>query len=128
MTADPNIDAGPAHPGEDEAWDALQARWDDPLAHREFLLRWNDLEALARVGARYRAVLQARPGDAMAAAGRDEVLRKAAILGLAAVPRTVPPAPVSPWVKRGLAATLVVLGLGVAAWAVLALLGSGAVR
>ncbi len=64
----------------------------------------------------------------MAAAGRDEVLRKATVLGLAAVPRTVPPAPVSPWVKRALVATLVVLGMGIAAWAVLALLRSGAVR
>ena len=128
MTADPTIDAGPAYPGEDEAWAALRARWDDPQAHREFLLRFGDLEALARVGARYRDVLRTRPDDAMAAAGRDEVLRKATILGLAAVPRTVPSAPVSPWVKRGLVAILVVLGLGIAGWAVLALLRSGAVR
>jgi hypothetical protein len=34
----------------------------------------------------------------------------------------------SPWVKRGMIATLVVLGLGTAGWAVLALLRSGAVR
>ncbi|MEY2668658.1 MAG: hypothetical protein RJA59_1296, partial [Pseudomonadota bacterium] len=96
--------------------------------HREVLVRFGDLEALARAGARYREVLSARPDDAMAAAGRDEVLRKATVLGLAAVPRTVPPAPMSPWVKRGLVAILVVLGLGTAGWAVLALLRSGAVR
>lgn len=134
MTADPTTTTAPApagadaDAGEDEAWAALRARWSDPLAHREFLLHFGDLEALARVGARYRAVLAATPDDPMAAAGRDEVLRKAAILGLAAVPRTAPPAPVSPWVKRGVVATLIVLGLGVAAWVALALLRSGAVR
>ena len=128
MTDDPNSDARPADPGEEEAWAALRQRWDDPRAHREFLVRFGDLEALARAGARYRAVLAATPGDAMAAAGRDEVVRKATVLGLAAVPRTVPPAPMSPWVKRGLAGILAVLGLGIAAWAVLALLRSGAVR
>lgn len=127
MTDTSPIDAPPPDPGEEQAWAALRARWDDPQAHREFLLRSGDLGALARAGARYREVLQARPDDAMAAAGRDEVLRKATILGLAAVPRTVP-APVSPWVKRGLVAILVVLGLGIAGWTVLALLRSGAVR
>jgi hypothetical protein len=115
-------------PGEEEAWSELRARWDDPQAHRAFLARLGDLEALARAGARYRAVLERTPGDAAAAAGRDEVLRKATVIGLAAVPRTVPPEPVSPWVKRGLVAALAVLGLGVAAWAAFALLRSGAVR
>jgi hypothetical protein len=120
--------AAPADPGEEEAWAELRARWEDPQAHRAFLTRFGDLEALARAGARYRAVLERTPGDAPAAAGRDEVLRKATVLGLAAVPRTVPPAPVSPWVKRGLLASLVLLGAGLAAWAALAFFRSGALR
>ncbi len=128
MTGENPSAAGPAHPGEAEAWADLRARWDDPLAHRAFLARLGDLEALARAGARYRAVLESTPDDPVAAAGRDEVLRKATVLGLAAVPRTAPPAPLSPWVKRGILATLAVLGLGLAAWAGLALLRSGAVR
>ncbi len=117
-----------ADPGEDEAWAELRARWDDPQAHRAFLTRLGDLEALARAGARYRAVLERAPDDAIAAAGRDEVLRKATVLGLAAMPRTAVPGPVSPWVKRGLLAALAVLGVVVAAWVVLGLLRSGAVR
>jgi hypothetical protein len=117
-----------AGPGEDEAWAELRSRWDDPQAHRAFLIRFGDLEALARAGARYRSVLEIAPGDAMAAAGRDEVLRKATVLGLAAMPRTAVPEPVSPWVKRGLLALLAALGVGVAAWVVLGLLRSGAAR
>ncbi len=128
MTDETPSAAGPADPGEAQAWADLRARWDDPQAHRAFLARFGDLEALARAGARYRAVLESTPDDPMASAGRDEVLRKATVLGLAAVPRTVPPAPVSPWVKRGILATLAVLGLGLAAWAALAFLRSGAVR
>ena len=120
--------AAQAGPGEDEAWAELRARWADPQAHRAFLTRCGDLEALARAGARYRAVLETAPDDAIAAAGRDEVLRKATVLGLAAMPRTAVPGPVSPWVKRGLLATLAALGVGVAAWVVLGLLRSGAAR
>jgi len=88
----------------------------------------NDLDGLARAGARYREALSAAPGDAAAARGRDEVLRKAAVLGLAAVPRTVPPLPATPWVKRALAAAILVLLLGAAAWTGIALLRSGAAR
>jgi hypothetical protein len=120
--------AAPAGLDEEGAWAELRARWDDPLAHRAFLSRCVDLDALARAGALYRAALQAEPGDPVAAAGRDEVLRKATVLGLAAVPRTAPPASMSPWVKRGVLAALAVLLLGAAAWTALALLRSGAVR
>ena len=128
MTDEISSAAGSPDPGEEEAWAELRARWDDPQAHRAFLNRFGDLDALARAGARYRAVLEGTPGDAVAAAGRDEVLRKATVIGLAAVPRTVRPEPVSPWAKRGLFAALAVLGLGIAAWVTLALLRSGAVR
>ena len=128
MTDETPSTAGSPDPGEEEAWAELRARWQDPQAHRAFLIRLGDLEALARAGARYRAVLERTPDDAVAAAGRDEVLRKATVIGLAAVPRTVPPEPVSPWVKRGLVATLAVLGLGIAAWTAFALLRSGSAR
>ena len=120
--------ASPAGLDEEGAWAELRARWDDPLAHRAFLTRCRDLDALARAGALYRAALQAEPDDPVAAAGRDEVLRKATVLGLAAVPRIAPPVPISPWVKRGVLAALAVLLLGAAAWTALALLRSGAVR
>ncbi len=120
--------AGPSDPLEEEAWALLLARWNDPQAHRAFLARFGDLEALARAGARYRSVLERSPDDAVAAAGRDEVLRKATVIGLAAVPRSVAPEPTTPWVKRGLLAALAILGLGLAVWAALALLRTGAVR
>lgn len=128
MTDETQSPAAPAGPDDDAAWAALRARWEDPVAHRAFLSGCADLEALARAGARYRAALQEKPDDAIAATGRDEVLRKATVLGLASVPRTAPPAPVSPWVKRGLLATLAVLLLGAAAWTAFAFLRSGAVR
>jgi hypothetical protein len=114
--------------GEEAAWAALRARWDDEEAHRALLAGVNDLDGLARVGARCREVLAERPDDAAALRGRDEVLRKAAVLGLAAVPRTVPPVPASPWVKRTVLATVVVLLLGAAAWTAVAYLRTGATR
>jgi len=120
--------SAPPGPDDDAAWTDLCARWDDPAAHRAFLSGCADLDALARAGARYRAALQERPDDPVATAGRDEVLRKATVLGLAAVPRTAPPAPVSPWVKRGLLAALAVLLLAAVAWTALAFLRTGAVR
>lgn len=128
MTDETHSPSAPAAPDDDAAWAGLRARWDEPAAHRAFLVACADLEALARAGARYRTALQERPDDAIAAAGRDEVLRKATILGLAAVPRTAPPAPVSPWVKRGLLSVLAVLLLGAVTWTALAFLRSGAVR
>jgi hypothetical protein len=117
----PDADPGPA-------WTELRGRWGDEEAHRAFLSRANDLDALAGAGARYREVLASDPGDAVALRGRDEVLRKATVLGLAAVPRTAPPSQMSPWVKRGVLAGAGVLLLGLAAWTALALLRSGAIR
>jgi hypothetical protein len=112
--------------GEEAAWAGLRARWGDEEAHRALLAGVNDLEGLARIGARYREVLVERPDDALALRGRDEVLRKATVLGLAAVPRTVPARPVSPWVKRAVLATGAVLLLGAAAWTAMAFLRTGA--
>jgi hypothetical protein len=128
VTDETPTSAAPADLDEEAAWAGLRARWEDPLAHRAFLSRCGDLDALARAGARYRAALLATPDDPVAAAGRDEVLRKATVLGLASVPRTTPPAPSSPWVKWGALAALAVLLLGAAAWTAAAFLRSGAVR
>jgi hypothetical protein len=128
VTAETHSPSALASPDHDAAWASLRARWDDPAAHRAFLAACADLDALARAGARYRAALQETPDDAIAAAGRDEVLRKATVLGLASVPRTAPPAPVSPWVKRGLLSVLALLLAGAAGWTAIAFLRSGAVR
>ena len=96
---DPTRDAGAApDPADEAAWDAVRARWGDPLAHRAYLDGCLDLAALARAGARYREALAAEPGDAVAAAGRDEVVRRASIVGLASVPRA---RPASRWLTGG---------------------------
>jgi len=114
--------------GEEAAWASLRARWDDEDAHRAFLSGVNDLEGLARAGARYRAVLADLPGDPAALRGRDDVLRKAAVLGLAAVPRTSPPRSSPPWVRGGLLAALGALLLGAAAWTAMTLFRVGGAR
>jgi ferric-dicitrate binding protein FerR (iron transport regulator) len=128
VTGDPPNGAPSPDADPEAAWAELRARWGDEEAHRAFLSRANDLDALAGAGARYREVLASDPGDAAALRGRDEVLRKATVLGLAAVPRTTPPSPMSPWVKRGVLAGAGVALLGLAAWTALALLRSGAIR
>lgn len=85
--------------GEDEAWAAVVAAWGDESAHRAYLARFTDFEGLALVGGRYKAVLAERPGDEVALRMRAEVVKKAMVYGLAALPRTPPPAR-SPWAKR----------------------------
>jgi hypothetical protein len=113
---------------EEEAWAETVARWDDPLAHRAYLSRADDLEGLARAGARYREVLRERPDDPVAAAGRDEVLRRATVLGLASLPRTPPPVRSRPWVKYAIVAGLVLLVAGLLAGIGIALVRGGARR
>lgn len=110
-------DVGAVDPAgaEAEAWARVLAGWDDDAAHRAYLARFADLEGLAVAGGRYRAVLAGRPGDAVAARYRDEVVRRATVQGLALLPRTVPRAPGR--LKRALYLA-VVLALGAAAaWA-----------
>jgi hypothetical protein len=75
---------------EAEAWARVVAAWEDEDAHRAYLARFADLEGLAVAGGRYRAVLAERPGDAVAARFRDEVVKRATVQGLASLPRTVP--------------------------------------
>ncbi|MFY3743787.1 hypothetical protein ACOQFB_07755 [Anaeromyxobacter sp. Red801] len=81
-------DADPA--AEAEAWARVVEAWGDEGAHRAYLARFADLEGLAVAGGRYRAVLAERPGDAVAARFRDEVVKRATVQGLASLPRTVP--------------------------------------
>lgn len=128
MTPDSPSTAAPADPSEEAAWAELRARWGDPEAHRVFLARFADLEGLARAGARYRAVLAERPGDPEAARGRDEVLRRATVVGLASMPRPAPPPAASPWMRRGVIATLVLGAAAVLAFVLLQLVGTGVGR
>ncbi len=114
--------------GEEAAWAELVSRWDDPLAHRAFLDRCHDLGALSQAGARYRAVLSRRPGDPEAAAGRDEVVRRATILGLASMPRTPVPAPAPRWVRPAVYVGVAVILLALAVAVVAGFLRSGALR
>lgn len=73
------------------AWAAVLAAWENEAAHRAYLEAIVDLDGLARAGRRYRAVLAERPGDAIAARHRDEIVRRAMVQGLAQLPRTAPP-------------------------------------
>jgi hypothetical protein len=75
----------------DAAWAELLGRWDDPAAHRALLSGCADLEALAEVGRRYRAVLEERPADPMAREMKGEILKRATVIGLSQLPRTRPP-------------------------------------
>ena len=113
-------DADPPHaPPEDDdaAWAGVVGRWEDEAAHRDYLARHPGLEGLARAGGRYRAALEARPGDPVALRWRDEVLRRATALALAQLPRTAPPrAAVASGPRRVAVALAVLLALAVLAW------------
>jgi hypothetical protein len=120
-------DAGSdAAEGEAEAWAEVLARWDDPAAHRAYVARFADLDGLGIAGRRYRAVLAERPGDARAAAMRDEIVKRATVQGLAQLPRTAPTPPgrrIPGW-AFALAGALLVAA---AAWVALSL-GRGLLR
>lgn len=108
----------PAELAEAAAWGAVLAAWEDEAAHRAYLARALDLDGLARAGRRYRAVLAERPDDAIAARFRDEVVRRAMVQGLAALPRSAPPGRLPRWIA------ILVLGGGSAllfGWAATAL-------
>jgi hypothetical protein len=79
----------PTAPSEEDAWSRVLASWDDEAGHRAYLARFTDMEGFAVAGGRYRAVLSQRPQDAMALRMRDELVKKAMVLGLATLPRTV---------------------------------------
>ncbi len=82
---------GTQNAGEAEAWALVERAWDDEERHRAYLATFGDLEGLAIAGGRYRAVLEARPNDALALRFRDEILHRATAL-LAAAPRDDAPA------------------------------------
>lgn len=88
-------------PSLEASWAELTRRWDDPAAHRELLSTCADLDALAEVGRRYRAVLEARPTDPVAQEMKGEILKRATIIGLSQLPRTRPPDfQLGPWPRR----------------------------
>ncbi len=112
----------------DEAWAEVLAGWDDDGRHRAYLAGCADLEALARAGARYREVLEARPDDGVARRWRDEVIRRATVAGLAALPRAAPALAVPRWVRAALVGAVVVAlaalaALGLRAFSSLSLSG-----
>lgn len=82
-----------AEEAEPAAWAEVQARWDEPAAHRAYLARFPDLDGLATAGRRYRDALAARPGDTVALAMKGEVLKRATVVGLSMLPRASPPSP-----------------------------------
>ncbi len=88
---DPTLVPAVSPSSEEEAWAEVLARWGDEGAHAAYLKRFNDLEGMAVAGGRYRAVLAQRPDDPVALRMRDEVVRKATVVGLATMPRTAPP-------------------------------------
>jgi hypothetical protein len=85
------MDEPTTHTARDVAWAAVQASWGEVSAHQALLSSCNDLEGLAEVGRRYRAVLEARPGDPMALQMKAEIIKRATILGISQLPRTRPP-------------------------------------
>ncbi len=122
--AEPTAPA-PSVPSEEEAWSLVLASWGDEAVHRAYLGRFVDLEGFAVAGGRYRSILSERPRDPLALRMREEVLRKATVLGLASLPRTQPSqAPVI--VKRIVVLLLVLLGCAAlwAAYKILLLLGA----
>jgi hypothetical protein len=104
----------PPDPSSEAAWAELAGRWDDPAAHRALLAACRALEALAEVGRRYRAVLEARPADPMAQRMKAEILKRATLIGLAQLPRTRPPVQRGgPWPRRLLLGGTLVAAIGV---------------
>ena len=113
---------GSSAPSEEEAWAALRLSWEDLEAHRAYVRRFQDLAGLAVAGSRYKAALLERPGDSMAIRMRDEVLLKAAVTGLAGLPRTKPPQGMSSAARQVATAGAVALGLALF-WALAKLIG-----
>jgi hypothetical protein len=116
----------PGAPGEvtraeEEAWAEVASRWEEEQAHRDYLARFSDLEGLAEAGRRYRAALEARPGDPVATRWRDEILKRATARALAAVPPSSATHPHARWARYAGFAVAGVL-LGAAAWLALGLL------
>lgn len=134
MPTEPHAPPAPeaqATPGADAAaeaaaWAEVEARWAEPAAHLAYLARFPDLDGLAAAGRRYRAALEARPGDEVALAMKAEILKRATVVGLAMLPRTPPPgAGGGRWRRVALLALVAWLSTTVAflAWKLLAAWG-----
>lgn len=108
--------AGDAPATEEDAWALVVSRWEDDEGHRAYLARFADLDGLSLAGRRYREALRERPEDAVALRWRDEILKRAAVMGLAQLPRTRPPRQAPPGLRRLLVAALVVLALALVGW------------
>ncbi|MGC3999785.1 MAG: hypothetical protein QM767_21010 [Anaeromyxobacter sp.] len=115
-TPAPAVHAPAPSPEDDAAWAEVLARWDDPAAHAGYLARCTSLESLARAGGHYREVLKTRPDDAVARKQREDIVKRATIVGLAALPRTVPQEKPA-WFRHLIRAAAVGFG-SMAAWAV----------
>lgn len=113
-------------PEEEAAWAEVQARWEEPEIHQAYLARFSDLPGLAAAGARYKAALDLKPGDPVAQRGRDEVVRRATVIALAQMPRTKPPAQLSPGLRRLLLVVVSAAMAGAVAWILTRLPRSGA--
>jgi len=72
-------------PGLDRAFRELLKRWEDPAAHDKLLARAQAEEALPQVARLYQIRLARNEGDAMAARGREELLRRVTVFAAAAV-------------------------------------------
>jgi len=101
------------------AWAEVTARWGDEAAHRAFLDRYPDLAGLTEAGRRYRAVLETRPNDPVAARWRDEIVKRATVVALSQLPRTKPPGQLSPGRRRMLLLTIASLSASGVLWLVL---------
>lgn len=72
-------------PGLDRAFRELLKKWEDPAAHDKFLARAQAEEALPQVARLYQIQLARNDSDAMAARGREELLRRVTVSAAAAV-------------------------------------------
>jgi hypothetical protein len=100
----------------DAAWAQVLASWDDEAGHRAFLDRARDLDGLAAVGRRYKAALDAAPGDPVALRWRDEVVKRAMVMAFAALPRTRAPSTAWRGARAALLAAASAAMVAAAAW------------
>jgi hypothetical protein len=99
-------------PPVDEAWAALQTRWDDDAAHRHFLEAASRADALDLAARHYRRRKQEHPNDPRAAEGLRRAASMAEHLHAARAAERRPTTPSPLWRLASLfGAAVVVLGL-----------------
>jgi hypothetical protein len=94
-------------------------------AHRAYLARFSDLEGLTQAGRRYRETLAERPGDPVALRFRDEVVARAAVQGIAQLPRTQPPRQLGRGARRALLAAMLLGAALAVSWVLYRFLSLG---